>query len=40
LHGPGTLLAGVDLEKAGAIETARQAILGALDGEFLVARDT
>src|SRR5207247_11258925 len=38
LHGPGALLAGVDLEKAGAIETARQAILGALDGEFLVAR--
>ena len=38
LHGPGALLAGVDLEEAGAVETARQAILGALDGEFLVAR--
>ena len=32
------LLAGVDLEEAGAVEAARQAILGALDGEFLVAR--
>jgi len=38
LHGPGALLAGIDLEEAGAVETARQAILGALDGEFLVAR--
>ena len=38
LHRPGALLAGVDLEEAGAVETARQAILGALDGEFLVAR--
>ena len=38
LHGPGALLAGVDLEEAGAVKTARQAILGALDGEFLVAR--
>ena len=38
LHGPGALLAGVDLEEAGAVEAARQAILGALDGEFLVAR--
>ena len=38
LHGPGALFAGIDLEKAGAVETARQAILGALDGEFLVAR--
>ena len=38
LHGPGSLLAGVDLEEAGAVEAARQAILGALDGEFLVAR--
>jgi len=38
LHGPGTLLAGIDFEKAGPIETARQAILGALDGELIVAR--
>jgi len=38
LHGPGALLAGVDLEEAGTVETARQAILGALDGEFLVTR--
>src|SRR6202011_1442236 len=38
LHGPGALLAGVDLEESGAVETARQAVLGALDGEFLVAR--
>ena len=38
LHRPGALLAGVDLEEAGAVEAARQAILGALDGEFLVAR--
>src|SRR4029079_19000849 len=38
LHGPCSLFAGVDLEKAGAVVTTRQAILGALDGEFLVAR--
>src|SRR5207244_1512426 len=38
LHGPGALLAGIDLEEAGAVEPARQAILGTLDGEFLVAR--
>ena len=38
LHGPGALFAGIDLEEAGAVEAARQAILGALDGEFLVAR--
>ena len=38
LHGPGALFAGIDLEEAGAVETARQAILSALDGEFLVAR--
>src|SRR5262249_48597987 len=38
LHGPCTLLACIDLEIAGAVETARQAILGTLDGEFLVAR--
>ena len=38
LHRPGALLAGVDLEEAGAVEAARQAILRAADGEFLVAR--
>ncbi len=38
LDGPCALLAGVDLEKAGAVIAARQAVLGALDGEFLVAR--
>jgi hypothetical protein len=38
LHGPGSLFAGVDLEESGAVEAARQAILGALDGEFLVTR--
>src|SRR5581483_2784924 len=38
LHGPRPLLAGIDLEEAGAVEAARQAILGALDREFLVAR--
>src|SRR6185436_6261972 len=37
LHGPGALLAGVDLEEAGAVETAREAIARPLDGEFLVA---
>ena len=38
LHGPCSLFAGVDLEEAGAVEPSRQAILGPLDGEFLVAR--
>src|SRR4051812_14569449 len=38
LHGPGALLAGVDLEEAGAVEAARKAILGAADGELFVAR--
>src|SRR5688572_14771081 len=38
LHGPGALLAGVDLEEAGAVEAACKAILGAADGELLVAR--
>ena len=38
LHGPGALLAGVDLEEAGAIIAAREAVLDAADGEFLVAR--
>ena len=33
-----SLLAGVDLEEAGAVVAARQAVLDALDGEFLVAR--
>src|SRR5215813_5626507 len=37
LHRPGSLLSGVDLEKPGAVEAARQAVLGPLDGEFLVA---
>ena len=31
-----SLFAGVDFEEPGAVVTARQAILGALDGEFLV----
>ena len=38
LHGPGPLLAGIDLEEAGAVIAAREAILDAADGEFLVAR--
>ena len=38
LHRPGALLAGVDLEEAGAVIAARQAVLGAADGEFLLAR--
>src|ERR1044072_3454434 len=38
LHRPGALLGGIDLEKAGAVITAREAVLDALDGEFLVAR--
>src|SRR5690348_15307808 len=38
LYGPGALLAGVDLEKAGAIKTARQAIADAANGKLLVAR--
>src|SRR5450756_2424981 len=38
LHGPGALLAGVDLEEAGTVETAGEAIVGSLDGELLVAR--
>src|SRR5215831_4938213 len=33
LHRPGALVTGVDLEEAGAVEAARQAVLGALDGE-------
>ena len=38
LHRPGRLLAGIDLEKAGAVVAARQAIADAADGELLVAR--
>src|SRR5439155_8310469 len=38
LHRPGTLLGGVDLEEAGEVEAARQAIFSTLDGESLVAR--
>ena len=38
LHGPCSLFAGVDFEEPGAVVAARQAILGALDGEFLVTR--
>src|SRR4051794_2053145 len=38
LHCPGALLGSVDLEEAGAVITAREAVLDALDGEFLVAR--
>src|SRR3569833_4392013 len=38
LHRPRPLLAGIDLEEPGAGEAARQAIVGAADGELLVAR--
>src|SRR5262245_16853987 len=38
LHRPRLLLGGVDLEEAGAIKTARQAIAGAANRELLVAR--
>src|ERR1700752_2752721 len=37
LHGPGALLGGIDLEEAGTVITTREAVLDALDGEFLVA---
>src|SRR5260221_5003554 len=37
LHGPRRLLGGVDLEKSGAIEAAREAIRRALDGELSLA---
>src|SRR5258707_15498573 len=37
LHGPGALLRGIDLEEAGAVISAREAVLDVLDGEFLVA---
>src|SRR4051812_18158495 len=38
LHRPGRLLGCVDLEEAGAVIAAREAIFGAADREFLVAR--
>src|SRR3974390_1344011 len=38
LHRPGALLASVDLEESGAVEAARQAVVGAVNGEFLFAR--
>src|SRR3954452_20989484 len=38
LHRPGRLLAGIDLEIAGAVEAAGKAILDTADGELLVAR--
>ena len=37
LHGPGALFAGIDLEEAGAVKTARQTIGDAANGELLVA---
>src|SRR4029077_7793794 len=37
LHGPGALVAGVDLEEAGTVVAVRQAIADAADGEFPVA---
>jgi hypothetical protein len=38
LHGPRALIAGVYLEKSGAVEAARQTVVCAPDCEFLVAR--
>jgi len=38
LNGPVFLLAGIDFEKAGAVEAARETILNALDGEFFFSR--
>src|ERR1700677_971024 len=38
LHRPGLLFAGIDLEEAGAVESAGKAIAGTPDGELLVAR--
>src|SRR3981081_2123066 len=38
LDGPGRLVAGIDLEKACTIIAARQAIVGAADGELLCPR--
>ena len=37
LHGPSALFAGIDLEEAGAVKTARQTIGDAANGELLVA---
>src|ERR1700730_15601262 len=37
LHRPRRLLAGIDLEEPGAVEAARKAIRGALDGELFLA---
>src|SRR5262249_53323172 len=38
LYSPGLLLPGVDFEKAGPVVAAGEAVSGAPDGEFLVAR--
>src|SRR5262249_61319207 len=38
LHGPRALLAGIDLEEAGALEATGETVLDPADGEFLVAR--
>src|SRR5215472_14649428 len=38
LHGPGRLVAGIDLEEAGAVIAAREAIFGSADGELLFPR--
>src|SRR5262249_20586560 len=38
LHRPRRLLAGVDLEEAGTVVAAREAVVGALDGEYLIQR--
>src|ERR1700686_3776938 len=37
LHGPGTLLAGIDFEEAGAVVAMGEAVADAADGEFPVA---
>src|ERR1700689_5611049 len=37
LHGPGALLAGIDLEEAGAVIAVGQTVADAADGEFPVA---
>src|SRR5262249_51208505 len=37
LHRPGRLLAGIDFEEAGSVEATGEAVLGAADGELLVA---
>src|SRR5262249_41110820 len=38
LHGPGRLVAGIDLEEAGAVIAAREAIFGSAYGELLFPR--